>query len=162
MARLHRIATSLAREGATVIVKGRTKKRVNDALKQIRSQYSDAKLERLVADVSESSAVHRKSGVPSGRSRSRSSTVTPMPSRRTTICCSARADSWISRSRTEQEGVQCDRQQRAGDDQALGFGGKQTKCNSKLGEDKGELPNLRQAGGNGESRAKRVAEYEND
>jgi NAD(P)-dependent dehydrogenase (short-subunit alcohol dehydrogenase family) len=51
------IATSLAREEATVIINGRTKKRVYDAIKQIRSQYSDAKLEPLVADVSESSAV---------------------------------------------------------------------------------------------------------
>src|SRR6266436_8271078 len=51
------IATSLAREEATVIINGRTKKRVNDAIKQIRSQYSDARLEPLVADVSESSAV---------------------------------------------------------------------------------------------------------
>ena len=51
------IATSLAREEATVIINGRTKKRVNDAIKQIRSRYSDAKLEPLVADVSESSAV---------------------------------------------------------------------------------------------------------
>ena len=44
------IATSLAREEATVIINGRTKKRVNDAIKQIRSRYSDAKLEPLVAD----------------------------------------------------------------------------------------------------------------
>ena len=51
------IATSLARKEATVIINGRTKKRVNDAIKQIRSQYSDAKLEPLVADVSVSSAV---------------------------------------------------------------------------------------------------------
>ncbi|SRR5258706_2659439 len=48
-------ARSLAREEATVI-NGRTKKGVNDAIKQIRSQYSDARLEPLVADVSESSA----------------------------------------------------------------------------------------------------------
>jgi NAD(P)-dependent dehydrogenase (short-subunit alcohol dehydrogenase family) len=51
------IATSLAREEATVIINGRTKKRVNDAIKQIRNRYSAAKLEPLVADVSESSAV---------------------------------------------------------------------------------------------------------
>ncbi|HEY4814940.1 MAG TPA: SDR family NAD(P)-dependent oxidoreductase, partial [Chthoniobacterales bacterium] len=30
------IAAGLAREGATVIINGRTKKRVNDAIKQIR------------------------------------------------------------------------------------------------------------------------------
>src|SRR4051812_37013328 len=51
------IATSLAHEGATVIVNGRTKKRVNDAIKQIRSQFSEAKLEPLAADVSQASAV---------------------------------------------------------------------------------------------------------
>jgi NAD(P)-dependent dehydrogenase (short-subunit alcohol dehydrogenase family) len=45
------IATSLAREGATVIVNGRTKKRVDDAIKQIRDQYSEAKLESLPTDV---------------------------------------------------------------------------------------------------------------
>jgi len=51
------IATSLAQEGATVIVNGRTRKRVNDAIKQIRSQFSEAKLEPLAADVSQASAV---------------------------------------------------------------------------------------------------------
>ena len=51
------IATSLAREEATVIINGRTKERVDNAIKKIRSQYSDAKREPLVADVSESSAV---------------------------------------------------------------------------------------------------------
>ena len=40
----------------------------------------------------------------------------------------------------------------AGDDQALAFGWKQTKCNAELGEDKGELSNLCQTGGNDESR----------
>jgi NAD(P)-dependent dehydrogenase (short-subunit alcohol dehydrogenase family) len=42
------IAANLAREGATVIINGRTKKRVNDAIKLILSQYSNAKLEPLV------------------------------------------------------------------------------------------------------------------
>ena len=51
------IAASLAREGATVIINGRTKKRVNDAINQILGQYSDAKLEPLVADVSASTAI---------------------------------------------------------------------------------------------------------
>jgi NAD(P)-dependent dehydrogenase (short-subunit alcohol dehydrogenase family) len=46
------IAASLAREGATVIINGRTKKRVNDAIKQILAQHSNAKLEGLDADVS--------------------------------------------------------------------------------------------------------------
>src|SRR5260370_13405598 len=47
----------LAREGATVIINGRTKKRVNDAINQILGQYSNAKLEPLAADVSASIAV---------------------------------------------------------------------------------------------------------
>jgi len=51
------IAESLAREGATVIINGRTKKRVNDAIKKILGQYSNAKLEPLAADVSASAAV---------------------------------------------------------------------------------------------------------
>src|ERR1700692_3969168 len=51
------IAASLAREGATVIVNGRTKKRVNDAIKQILGQYSHAKVEPLDADVSTAQAV---------------------------------------------------------------------------------------------------------
>jgi NAD(P)-dependent dehydrogenase (short-subunit alcohol dehydrogenase family) len=51
------IATSLAREGATVIINGRTKKRVNEAISQIHGQYSNAKLEPLPADVSASTAV---------------------------------------------------------------------------------------------------------
>src|ERR1700747_3589824 len=50
------IAASLAREGATVIVNGRTKRRVNDAIKQILGQYSHAKLEPLDADVSKATA----------------------------------------------------------------------------------------------------------
>jgi NAD(P)-dependent dehydrogenase (short-subunit alcohol dehydrogenase family) len=50
------IAASLAREGATVIVNGRTKRRVNEAIKQILGQYSHAKLEPLDADVSKATA----------------------------------------------------------------------------------------------------------
>jgi NAD(P)-dependent dehydrogenase (short-subunit alcohol dehydrogenase family) len=48
------IAASLAREGATVIINGRTKKRVNEAIKQMLGQNSKAKLEPLAADVSAS------------------------------------------------------------------------------------------------------------
>jgi NAD(P)-dependent dehydrogenase (short-subunit alcohol dehydrogenase family) len=47
------IATGLAREGTTVIINGRTKKRVNDAIKQVRDELPDATLEPLVADVSD-------------------------------------------------------------------------------------------------------------
>jgi NAD(P)-dependent dehydrogenase (short-subunit alcohol dehydrogenase family) len=51
------IATSLAREGATVIINGRTKKRVNAASVQIIGQYPNAKLAPLIADVSTSAAI---------------------------------------------------------------------------------------------------------
>jgi NAD(P)-dependent dehydrogenase (short-subunit alcohol dehydrogenase family) len=51
------IAASLAREGATVVINGRTKKRVNEAIKQILAQNSNAKLEPLDADVSAGAAV---------------------------------------------------------------------------------------------------------
>jgi NAD(P)-dependent dehydrogenase (short-subunit alcohol dehydrogenase family) len=51
------IAARLAREGATVIINGRTKKRVNEAIKQILGQNSNAKLEPLDADVSASGPV---------------------------------------------------------------------------------------------------------
>jgi NAD(P)-dependent dehydrogenase (short-subunit alcohol dehydrogenase family) len=51
------IAASLAREGATVIINGRTKKRVNEAIKQLLAQNSDAKLEPLDTDVSTSAAI---------------------------------------------------------------------------------------------------------
>src|SRR6266852_4093928 len=44
------IAEALAREGARVIVNGRTEKRVEQALKQIRSSAPQAKLEGLAAD----------------------------------------------------------------------------------------------------------------
>src|SRR5258708_28138238 len=51
------ISAGLAREGATVIINGRTKKRVNDAIKQIRDELPEARLEPLVADVSDSESV---------------------------------------------------------------------------------------------------------
>ena len=51
------IAAGLAREGATAIINGRTKNRVNDAINQIRDQLPEAKLEPLVADVSDSESV---------------------------------------------------------------------------------------------------------
>ncbi|MDF1755090.1 MAG: SDR family NAD(P)-dependent oxidoreductase [Verrucomicrobiales bacterium] len=44
------IARSLAAEGARVIVNGRSQKRVDEAIADIRSQLPDAKLEALVAD----------------------------------------------------------------------------------------------------------------
>lgn len=44
------IATSLAREGTTVIINGRTSTSVDSAIVAIRSRVPDAKLEKLVAD----------------------------------------------------------------------------------------------------------------
>jgi len=51
------VATSLAGEGATVIINGRTEERVKEAISQIHSQYANAKLEPLPADISASIAV---------------------------------------------------------------------------------------------------------
>src|SRR5207253_7180321 len=51
------IAEALAREGAKVIVNGRTEKRVEHALKQIRSAVPDAKLEGLPADLGSAEGV---------------------------------------------------------------------------------------------------------
>jgi NAD(P)-dependent dehydrogenase (short-subunit alcohol dehydrogenase family) len=51
------IAANLAREGATVVINGRTNKRVKNAIDQILALYSDAKLEPLTADVSGSAAI---------------------------------------------------------------------------------------------------------
>ena len=51
------IAEALAREGARVIVNGRTGKRVEQALKQIRSSVPQAKLEGLPADLGNAEAV---------------------------------------------------------------------------------------------------------
>jgi NAD(P)-dependent dehydrogenase (short-subunit alcohol dehydrogenase family) len=45
------IANGLAREGARVIVNGRTDKRVNDAVERIRSRNPDAKLEGIAVDL---------------------------------------------------------------------------------------------------------------
>src|SRR5436305_5583311 len=45
------IATGLAREGARVIVNGRTEQRVNEAIARIREQHSGAELEALPVDL---------------------------------------------------------------------------------------------------------------
>src|SRR3982074_3474796 len=45
------IAEALAREGADVIVNGRTTKRVDEALKSIRTSHPQAKVEGLAADL---------------------------------------------------------------------------------------------------------------
>jgi NAD(P)-dependent dehydrogenase (short-subunit alcohol dehydrogenase family) len=51
------IAEVLAREGAKVIVNGRTEKRVENAIKQIRSSVPQAKLESLPADLGNADGV---------------------------------------------------------------------------------------------------------
>jgi NAD(P)-dependent dehydrogenase (short-subunit alcohol dehydrogenase family) len=51
------IADGLAREGARVIVNGRTDKRVNAALERIRSRNAGAKLEGIAADLGSRSGV---------------------------------------------------------------------------------------------------------
>jgi NAD(P)-dependent dehydrogenase (short-subunit alcohol dehydrogenase family) len=45
------IATTLAQEGATVIVNGRTQERVNEAISQIKQTAPDARLQGVVADL---------------------------------------------------------------------------------------------------------------
>lgn len=50
------IAQSLAAEGARVIVNGRTEKRVNEAIAAIRQAHPSAKLEPLIADLSQADA----------------------------------------------------------------------------------------------------------
>jgi len=51
------VAEVLAREGAKVIVNGRTEKRVENAIKQIRSSVPQAKLESLPADLGNADGV---------------------------------------------------------------------------------------------------------
>lgn len=50
------IATTLAGEGARVIVNGRTQKRVDEALGKIRESHPDAKLESFAGDLGQASA----------------------------------------------------------------------------------------------------------
>ena len=52
------IADALAREGADVIVNGRTAKRVDTALKSIRASHPQAKVEGLAADLGTADGVH--------------------------------------------------------------------------------------------------------
>src|SRR5713101_6996533 len=46
------IGSTLAGEGATVILNGRSKKRVTDAVEKIRQEHPHAKLESFVGDLS--------------------------------------------------------------------------------------------------------------
>jgi len=56
------IGSTLAGEGATVIINGRSEKRVNEAIEKIRQKHPRAKLEALVADLSTLEAVKRATG----------------------------------------------------------------------------------------------------
>ena len=51
------IATTLAQEGATVIVNGRTQERVNDGLKSIQQSVPNAKLQGIAADLGTTAGV---------------------------------------------------------------------------------------------------------
>jgi len=53
------IAAALAREGSRVIVNGRTPERVEEAIKRIRSQTGEAKLESLPCDLSHAAGAER-------------------------------------------------------------------------------------------------------
>jgi len=53
----HAIAGALARRGATVIVNGRTQARVDVALKRLRGEIRDAKLDGVAADVGSAAGV---------------------------------------------------------------------------------------------------------
>jgi NAD(P)-dependent dehydrogenase (short-subunit alcohol dehydrogenase family) len=56
------IGSTLAREGATVIINGRSEKRVSEAIEKIRQKHPRAKLEALVADLSTLEPVKRATG----------------------------------------------------------------------------------------------------
>ena len=56
------IGSILAGEGATVIINGRSEKRVSEAIEKIRGKHPRAKLEALVADLSTVEAVKRAAG----------------------------------------------------------------------------------------------------
>ena len=51
------IGSSMAGEGATVIINGRSEKRVTEAIQKIRQQHPHAKLEALIGDLSKVEAV---------------------------------------------------------------------------------------------------------
>ncbi len=55
------IGSTLAGEGATMIINGRSEKRVGEAIEKIRQKHPRAKLEALVADLSKlEAASHRQ------------------------------------------------------------------------------------------------------
>lgn len=56
------IGSTLAGEGATVIINGRSEKRVAEAIEKIRQKHSHAKLEALIGDLSKVEAVKQTTG----------------------------------------------------------------------------------------------------
>lgn len=56
------IGSTLAGEGATVIINGRSEKRVSEAIEKIRQKHPRAKLEALVGDLSKLEPVKRATG----------------------------------------------------------------------------------------------------
>jgi NAD(P)-dependent dehydrogenase (short-subunit alcohol dehydrogenase family) len=56
------IGSTLAGEGATVIINGRSEKRVSEAIEKIRQKHPRAKLEALAADLSKLEPVKRATG----------------------------------------------------------------------------------------------------
>ena len=57
------IGSSLAGEGATVIINGRSEKRVTEAIQKIRQQHPHAKLEALIGDLSKVEAVKQATSI---------------------------------------------------------------------------------------------------
>jgi NAD(P)-dependent dehydrogenase (short-subunit alcohol dehydrogenase family) len=53
------IARALAREGASVVITGRTQKRVDDAIENIRTEIRDAKISGIAADLATSDGVSK-------------------------------------------------------------------------------------------------------
>ena len=56
------VATGLAREGAVVVVVGRSTTRAEEAMQGIRRRVPGALLERLVGDLSFQSSIHTEAG----------------------------------------------------------------------------------------------------
>src|SRR4029434_119787 len=56
------IGSSLAGEGATVIINGRSEKRIGDAMETIRKKYPQARLQACAGDLSTAATAERVAG----------------------------------------------------------------------------------------------------
>ena len=75
----------------------------------------------------------------------------------------ARADPALRRlDRREDRGIERDRDQRAGEDQALSFLRQQAVLDAEAGEDERELADLREARADGERGVQRIAEQQHE